>query len=38
MKQQQFEERKKNRETHLAESLQKFNEDHAEEIEAYNKY
>lgn len=38
MKQQQFEERKKNREAHLAESLQKFNEDHAEEIEAYNKY
>ena len=38
LKEQQFEERKKNRETHLAESLQKFNEDHADEIDAYNKY
>ena len=38
MKQSQFEERKKNRETFLAEALTKFNEDHAEEIEAYNKY
>ena len=38
MKQSQFEERKKNREAFLEESKQKFNEDNADQIEAYNKY
>ena len=38
MKQNQFEERKKNRETFLEESKQKFNDDNADQIEAYNKY
>ena len=38
MKQNQFEERKKNRETNLEESKQKFNDDNADQIEAYNKY
>lgn len=38
VKQAQFEERKKNRETFIEESTQKFKDDHAEEIEVYNKY
>jgi len=38
MKQNQFEERKKAREANLEESKQKFKDDNADQIEAYNKH
>ena len=38
MKQKQFEERKQAREANLEEAKQKFKDDNADQIEAFNKY